>query len=261
MSPAEEAAFLGDHLGPTLKAQHPEVGIFVHDDQKNLLPDYLQAVLEHPTAAEFVEGAGFHWYSGDFFDKVAWVHGKFPNVKLLSTEATYEKRLWRADAAQTYSDWSFGEGYAHDIIGDLNAGAVGWIDWNLLLDRNGGPNHVGNVCDAAVVANVQAQQLELHPQYYYIGHFSKFIPSGSKRIEVAVRSAAKSAPSLPPRAYGACTGQDGLEVTSFLRPDEQIVAVVLNCADASIDFKLRHGGSAVGSSIPPHAIQTYLLPK
>ena len=68
-------------------------------------------------------------------------------------------------------DWSFGEGYAHDIMGDLNAGGgrhrissyfvarsaymvnhislvqgAGWIDWNLLLNEDGGPNHVGNVC-------------------------------------------------------------------------------------------------------------------
>lgn len=49
-------------------------------------------------------------------------------------------------------------GYAHDIMGNLNAGAVGWIDWNMLLDDTGGPNHVGNVCDAPMMASVTDQE-------------------------------------------------------------------------------------------------------
>ena len=43
--------------------------------------------------------------------------------------------------------------YAHDVLDDLNAYAVGWTDWNLLLDHTGGPNHLGNVCDAPIVVN------------------------------------------------------------------------------------------------------------
>jgi glucosylceramidase len=32
------------------------------------------------------------------------------------------------------------------MIQDFNNGTVGWTDWNVLLDQNGGPNHVGNFC-------------------------------------------------------------------------------------------------------------------
>jgi len=144
-----------------------------------------------------------------------------------------------------------------DIIGDLNAGSIGWIDWNLLLDENGGPNHVDNVCDAAIVADVTAGKLFRHPQYHYIGHFSKYIPPGSRHLRTKVTP--KRAYVGKTREYGTCTGQDGLEVVSFLRPDGLIAIVVLNCGDYIIAFKIREGSRATLARIPPHGIQTYLL--
>ena len=32
--------------------------------------------------------------------------------------------------------------YGADIMGNINAGAAGWIDWNILLNENGGPVRV-----------------------------------------------------------------------------------------------------------------------
>eukprot|EP00419_Tripos_fusus_P090828 CAMPEP_0172858286 /NCGR_PEP_ID=MMETSP1075-20121228/66255_1 /TAXON_ID=2916 /ORGANISM="Ceratium fusus, Strain PA161109" /LENGTH=571 /DNA_ID=CAMNT_0013705793 /DNA_START=48 /DNA_END=1763 /DNA_ORIENTATION=- len=258
MAPPEEADFLGEHLGPVMKSAHPEVSIFVHDDQKNMMPDYARAAFSHPTANKYTDGVAFHWYTGDWFDKVAEVHRQYPGAMLLASEATYEKRMWKPGAVQAYPEWRFGEGYAHDIIGDLNAGAMGWIDWNLLLDMSGGPNHVGNMCDAAAVADLQEQVLHWHPQYYYMGHFSKFILPGSTRLQTSVEGSTAYAGTL--RGYGTCTGQDGLQATSFVRPDRQIVTVVLNCGDGPIEFKLRVGSGALRASVPAHGIQTYLLP-
>merc|ERR1711990_72377 len=99
-------------------------------------------------------------------------------------------------------------------------GANGWIDWNLLLDKNGGPNHVGNVCDAAIVADCDSQVLELHPQYYFIAHFSQFIPPGSRRLMTRVSSPTTYNASQPPGPYGTCTGKYGLETTTFRRQDK-----------------------------------------
>ena len=50
-------------------------------------------------------------------------------------------------------EWKLGERYAMNIIADLNSGCEGWIDWNLVLDETGGPNHVGNLCVAPVIAD------------------------------------------------------------------------------------------------------------
>jgi glucosylceramidase len=37
-----------------------------------------------------------------------------------------------------------GERYGRSMINDFSNGSVAWTDWNILLDQNGGPNHVGN---------------------------------------------------------------------------------------------------------------------
>jgi len=75
------------------------------------------------------------------------------------------------------------------MINDFNNGTVGWTDWNILLDENGGPNHVGNFCFAPIHADIKTGELIYTPSYYFIGHFSKFIEKGAKRISsVASRS-------------------------------------------------------------------------
>ena len=61
------------------------------------------------------------------------------------------------------------------MINDLNRWTVGWIDWNLLLDETGGPNHVGNFCSAPMLADTAARQLLPQSSYFYIGHFARFV--------------------------------------------------------------------------------------
>lgn len=257
MTPEEEADFLGTHLGPALREAHPDVLVFVYDHNKNHVDDWADVIMSHPTAHRHADGVAFHWYTGDGFDAVRRIHEQHPEVLLLSTEATYERHRWREGATLEEGEWSFGEGYAHDIIGDLNAGSVGWIDWNLLLDQDGGPNHADNLCDAAMMADVTADRVFRHPQYYFIAHFSKFIVPGSKHLHTTVTPSRTY--SGPVREYGTCTDDDGLQATSFLRPDGQIAIVLLNCGDYIVDFKLRDGKRAALARIPPHSIQTYLL--
>merc|ERR1711974_370126 len=151
-----------------MKEVNPEVMIFVYDMFLPRVHEWAQKLYSHPTASKYVSGVGWHWYSGDLFQLVEKVHSEFPGTKVED------------------GDWAFGEGYGHDIIGNLNAGARGWLDWNLILDPTGGPNHVGNVCDSAIMANTSDRRLFIHPQYYYIGHFSKYILPGSRRIVSSV---------------------------------------------------------------------------
>lgn len=226
----EEADWLGEHLGPTLNATHPEVLIFAYDHNKDHVYDWAKVMYAHPTAPKYIDGIALHWYTGDSFDNVAKVHVEFPQAALLATEATWEKYRWQPGTTAASGEWAFGEGYAHDIVGDLNAGAVGWTDWNLLLDTTGGPNHVGNNCDAPMYSE-NGTALYLHPQYYYIGHFSKFILPGSRRIVTNVIGS-KTYQGAP-RGYGTCTEEDGLQATAFERPDGRVVIVALNCGPSS----------------------------
>jgi len=253
----EEADWIGNELGPKLQAAHPEVLILPHDHNKDHVQLWADTMFSHPTAAQYVSGMAFHWYSGDEFDHVAQIHKKYPDAVLLPTEATWEKYRWGPETTVETGEWFFGEGYAHDILGDLNSGAQGWTDWNLLLDQDGGPNHLGNNCDAPMMADNGKQELYLHPQYYFIGHFSKFLVPGSKHLTSAVSGSTSYTGGG--RGYGSCSEEDGVEATAFLRPDNVVAVVVLNCGASPQNFKLKDGDRAAAVQIPASSIQTFLF--
>lgn len=74
------------------------------------------------------------------------------------------------------------------FLKDLNNYVVGWIDWNLCLDENGGPNWADNFVDAPILVYGDRDEFIKQPMYYAMGHFSKFIPRNSQRIGVGRRS-------------------------------------------------------------------------
>jgi glucosylceramidase len=123
------------------------------------------------------------------------------------------------------------------MINDFNNGAVGWTDWNILLDEAGGPNHVGNFCFAPVHANTKTGELIYTPSYYYIGHFSKFIRPNARRLSTA-------------------SSRSQLLSTSFINEDGSIVTIVMNQSNLEIKYKLYVEENAVDIIIPPHSIQS-----
>eukprot|EP00405_Crypthecodinium_cohnii_P031489 CAMPEP_0206524106 /NCGR_PEP_ID=MMETSP0324_2-20121206/68004_1 /ASSEMBLY_ACC=CAM_ASM_000836 /TAXON_ID=2866 /ORGANISM="Crypthecodinium cohnii, Strain Seligo" /LENGTH=512 /DNA_ID=CAMNT_0054018645 /DNA_START=113 /DNA_END=1651 /DNA_ORIENTATION=+ len=256
-TPEQEMEFLGSYLGPKLAADHPEVKTYVFDHNKDHVYQWAQALKNNPNASKYATGIAMHWYIGDHFDHVWQVHEDFPDVRILATEATFERYRWHPGVTLVEGDWSFGEGYAHDIIGDLRSGSTGWIDWNLFLDQNGGPNHVNNVCDAAILVDTNTKEVYVHPQYYAMGHFSKYAIPGSRTITTMKWHTPTY--SGKDRPYGTCSAEDGLEAVAVLRPDNQVAVIVLNCADNAIDFKLQDGDDALHANIPGHSIQTYLF--
>lgn len=257
MTAEEEATFLSQFLGPELRTSHPEIKIYVFDHNKDHVYDWANTILSDEKAKQYVSGVAYHWYSGDSFDNLQKIRAAFPETSLLATEATWEAWRWKPGTTLATGDWSFGEGYAHDMIGDFNSGSTGWIDWNLVLDEVGGPNHVNNVCDSAIQMNTTIGEVYKHPQYYYIGHFSRFVLPGSVQLATSVLNSKTY--SGPTRQYGTCTDDDGLQTAAFRRPDGRIVLVALNCGSLPIDFKLSVADQAVKLSLPSHSIQTYLF--
>eukprot|EP00930_Biecheleria_cincta_P046908 TRINITY_DN32437_c0_g1_i1.p1 TRINITY_DN32437_c0_g1~~TRINITY_DN32437_c0_g1_i1.p1 ORF type:complete len:554 (-),score=77.31 TRINITY_DN32437_c0_g1_i1:204-1865(-) len=260
-SPEEEATFVGHHLGPTIKHDFPNLKLFAYDHNKDKLELFGGTVASHKLAGKYVDGIAFHWYAGDGFDQVVQMRQHFPELFLLATEATYERYRFASGHTKPYFDWYFGPGYAHDILGDLNSGANGWMDWNLVLDTEGGPNHAKNTCDAPMIADTDNQKVWLHPQYWYIGHFSKWLVPGSRRVASWVHDSWQY--DGPPRGYGTCDSRDGLETTAAVRPSGEVVVVVLNCGSETQNFKIRVAGvtPALGCTVPPQGIQTYVFPK
>jgi glucosylceramidase len=229
----EERDFVRDHLGPTLeRAGLSRLRLMIWDHNRGILYQRAKAVYDDPLASRYVWGAAFHWYVGDHFDNVRVVHDAWPDKRLLFSEGTPTNY----DPA-TVLDWKWGEVYATSILHDLANGAAGWTDWNVLLDERGGPNHVGNYCFAPVHGDTRTGELTFTSAFYAIGHFSKFVRPGARRV-------------------AATSNDDRLLTTAFVHPDRGVVAVVLNRTDADLDFALWVEGRAAKAKSPAHSILT-----
>jgi glucosylceramidase len=120
---------------------------------------------------------------------------------LISTEASSGDRPWNVHKP-ILGDWGRFQDYTLDLIEDFNHYVNAWIDWNLILDNEGGPNYVKNNVDAAIIA--MEKEIYKQPIFYALGHFSRFVLPGSVRIKSKTSNRfVKSVAFLRPDGYTA----------------------------------------------------------
>lgn len=227
-----ERDFIKYHLGPIMEQEGlADVKIMIWDHNKNHILDRAKTVLMDHEAEKYIWGIAFHWYSGEQFDNLKLTHDSFPDKVLISSEACVAKNQ--------YSPWGIGEKYAHYMIGDFNNWTAGWVDWNLLLNEDGGPRYVSVPCESPILADVVDDTVHYLSSYYYIGHFSKFIKMGAYRIAVS-------------------SDTSYLETTAFRNPNGEIVVVVLNRSNNDIRFKLTDDIDFTEVLSPSRSIMTLL---
>jgi glucosylceramidase len=237
----EERDFIKEYLGPTLhKNGMKDKKLIAWDHNRDLIYQRASTVLNDPEAAKYVWGIGYHWYetwtgSDMLFDNLRKVKETFPETNLIFTEGCIEKFDFNR-----INDWSLGERYGYSMVNDFNAGTVAWTDWNMVLDEKGGPNHVGNFCFAPIHADTRNGKVYYTNSYYYLGHFSKFVKPGAKRII-------------------SSSNRDALQTTAFLNPDGKVAVIVLNTTDKPLDYKLWINGKAADAKSLPHSIATLVL--
>jgi len=237
----EERDFLKYNLGPAMqKAGLGTKKIIGWDHNRDLIYQRASTLLNDKDAAKYLWGIGFHWYEpwsgGDpMYNNLKLVHEAFPSVNLLFTEGCAE-----SFDKNKYDEWKLGEKYGANMISDFNNGSAGFTDWNILLDETGGPNHVGNFCFAPVHADTKTGELIFTNSYYYIGHFSKFIRPGAKRI---VSSASRSQ----------------LQTTAFKNPDGSVAVIVMNQSSQPVNYFLWIHGQAAEVSALPNSISTLVF--
>ena len=252
-TPQTEHAFLKNNLIPRMKSDHPDVKILIYDHNKDHILDWMNEILADKDIAQSIWGVGFHWYTGPFFENLAKAHDLFPNHVLFSTEATSPKQN-----PHTYDkpDLSKGEFYASELLGDLNNWSVGFIDWNIILDDFGGPNHgdpTGYLCegllkcgsDAMLIADLKNKVLQPQAFYYYVGHVSKYVPRGSIRVEIQLNN------------------ENGVvQACALLAPNNQVVVIAMNSGNTDIAFVLQDTLMGLNVSmdtvLPSHSIQTFI---
>ncbi|MEQ8474707.1 glycoside hydrolase family 30 protein [Fulvivirga sp.] len=264
-SAEEMTQFVEYHLGPTLKkSTYPNVKILGYDQNREHLKHWVDTMFKNDSSSQYFDGTAIHWYASTFDvfpEELQYAHQKAPDKHLIQTEACVDAEVpkwqdddwyWSKEATDWGWDWAPEQEkhlhpkyvpvyrYARDMIGCLNNWVDGWVDWNMVLDRQGGPNWFKNWCVAPVIVDPEKDEVYFTPLYYTMSHFSKFIRPGAKRI-------------------GFENANEKLQVTAVKNPDGTLAVVILNEGKVTQNFSLNLGEEQKTVSISPQAIQTIII--
>ena len=261
-TPEEMTHFVQHYLGPTLEANgKKDLVILGFDQNRAELEEWVDVMYKDESSSKYFDGTAIHWYEStyDYFpEALQYAHNKAPDKFLIQTEACIDSEVpvWQNDSwywEKHATDWGFdwreeskkylhpkyapANRYARDIIGCLNNWVDGWIDWNMVLDRQGGPNWFKNWCVAPVIVDPKVNQVYYTPLYYIMSHFSKFIRPGAEII-------------------GVENNDSDLMVAAAQNPDNSISVVVFNEGLSAKTFELSYPKLKKIITIAPQAIQT-----
>ena len=260
-----ESAFVRDYMGPAFeKAGFGAVQILGYDQNRIGIPDWVDAMYADEATARYFGGLAVHWYEStfDWFPKeLNYAHEKAPGKHLIETEGCVDAEVphwkddawyWKCEATDWGWDWAPDNQkdlhpkyvpvfrYARDLIGCLNNWVDGWIDWNMVLDRKGGPNWANNWCLAPVIVDPESDEVYYTPMYYAMMHFSRFLRPGAKVLGVKCESKEVMA-------------------TAVRNPDGKVAVVVLNQGKAPVGIDLAIDGKHYSLSIAKEAIQSIVV--
>ena len=263
-TPEQMRDFVKNHLGPRFEQDDIQTRILIFDQNRDHVQEWADIILSDPEANPYVWGTAVHWYRSTvewFPEALDAVHEKYPDKPILNTEACIDAEVpvWRDDDwywQKKATDWGYvwaaeenkhlhppyvpAFRYARDIIGGLNSHLAGWVDWNLVLNTQGGPNHVQNWCIAPVIASPETDEVYFTPLYYILAHFSRYMRPEARRISTD------------------CEHQD-LMVTACMNPDRSIAVQVFNPSEEAVEYQIMLDGKRAGASIPPASLQTLVI--
>lgn len=234
-SPEEEKDFVVNYLYPTFTKDNIKTKILIWDHNKEKLFSRAQKELNTNESLQTISGLAFHLYTGDHFENIKLVQETFPGKLLIHTEGCTGYSNFN-----TNDEVKNAEIYSHDILGDLNSGINGYIDWNLVLDYKGGPNHKLNYCNSPIMINREKNNYIKNLSFYYITHFSKFIKPNAKRIAFSSYSA-------------------DIEITAFENIDKSIAIVLLNRTNFNKEYNIILNDKVIHDNLDNHAIVSYLI--
>ena len=267
-TPEEMTDFVENYLGPNLEsAGLSYIKVLGYDQNRgDELVRWAEVMFKNKNTAKYFSGTAIHWYGStyDYFpESLQRVHQLAPDKYLIQTEACIDGEVpkWKDDTwywSKAAKDWGWTWApenqkylhpeyvpvfrYARDIIGCLNNYVNGWIDWNMVLDKQGGPNWANNWCTAPVIADTVNNEVYFTPLYYTIAHFSKFIRPGAVRIGFE------------------CLDNE-LMVTAVQNTDQTIAVIVFNPSVMEKVYQIAIKKENFNASIQPKSIQTIILKK
>jgi len=264
-SPEEMTLFVQNHLGPKLEQDGwKEIKILGYDQNRAGLQEWVDEMYKDEKTSKYFAGTAIHWYESTyevFPEALQYAHNKAPNKHLIQTEACVDSEVphwkddtwyWKKEATDWGWDWASEKEkylhpkyapvnrYAEDIIGCLNNQVDGWVDWNMILDRQGGPNWFKNWCVAPVIVDTENDEVYFTPLYYVMAHFSKFMRPGAVKI-------------------GCEVNHKDLKVTAVQNTDQSIALVIFNSTDQSHSIEINISKEKSNITIPAKSLQTVMI--
>lgn len=213
----------------------------------------------------------------DVFERV---HAQYPQFSIIHTEGTiddlgkdapegildpgrYKESGWFDNDAfwwnDNATDWAYSatwagvnaeehpiytpvHRYARNIIVSLNHWVSGWIDWNMVLDQRGGPNHVGNYCGAPIMIDVDSGYVYYTPVFYILSQLSKTIRPGDHAVQTDKQL--------------ADLDDDSIHASASINADKLLSVQVLNTTKQPIEFALQIGKQYAVVAVDANALQT-----
>ncbi|KAG8230905.1 hypothetical protein J437_LFUL002937 [Ladona fulva] len=241
--------WVAENLGPTLHANgYEDLQLLVMDDSRFSLPSWPNTLFADDLVKKYATGIAVHWYV-DFvlgprvLNETHYLH---PDKFLMYTEACNGDLPGEHNVL--LGSWLRGEKYAHSVIETMNNWVTGWVDWNFALDLTGGPNWAKNNVDAAVIVNASADEFYKQPMFYALGHFAKFVPNGSQRVDLRGEEKVENA-----KATGDVEG------IAFVTEENSTVVVLLNrgAEDATAVISDPERGELT-ENLPANSINTFV---
>jgi glucosylceramidase len=264
-SPKEMTDFVQNHLGPKLeKDGWKDIKILGYDQNRAGIKEWADEMYRDEKSSKYFGGMAIHWYEStyDYFpDALQYAHQKAPNKYLIQTEACVDSEIphwnddawyWKKEATDWGWDWASEKDkhlhpkyapvnrYASDIIGCLNNWVDGWVDWNMVLDKQGGPNWFKNWCVAPVILDQEKDEIYFTPLYYTMAHFSKFMRPGAVKI-------------------GCTINHKDLMTTAVKNPDGTLAVVIFNPTSEKFNLEIELKNQTKIISIDGKALQTIII--
>ncbi|XP_045521396.1 lysosomal acid glucosylceramidase-like [Pieris brassicae] len=221
--PADLGRWLAINLGPTLRSsRYNKTLIFAVDDELHMLDWYLHGMQKaDKSVMKYIDGIAVHYYSSSSSPSLLLdsIKKKYKKT-ILGTQACEGSTGWDSTTVKIGS-WERAARYIRSIVDDMNHHSVGWMDFNLFLDKNGGPNWAGNYVDAPILIYPDKDEFIKQPMFYALAHFTKFIPKGSQRITIVTKSI--------------------VEITnlSFVTPEGNILIILYNSNSRTVNVHVR----------------------
>lgn len=237
---AEEETKLFKFIDKSFKKNNLQTKIYLWDHNRDAILRRANVYFNDEEVKQNAAGLFYHWYDGDKHIELSKVHELYPDKDLIFSEGCIELlNLNRDDPSSALATIENGLRYGKNYILDLLNYSTGFIDWNILLDENGGPNHVGNYCEAPILVNTKTGELNLMPSYFVIKHFSHFIKRGAYRVDLENNS--------------------DLLVVALINPNGEKIIIALNENNEEKELNIENNGKILTIEMEKGSIVTVVL--